>query len=54
MYQINAMAMYFDPKVLYEHDLIYSFINFNENFRNGNKKVNKVFIMSRKIINDHS
>ena len=39
---INVMAMYYDPKVWYNNDLIFNFINkFIENFRNRNGKVEK-------------
>ena len=32
---MNALAMYYDPKVWYKNDLIFNFMNFNEKFING-------------------
>ena len=33
--------MYYDPKVSYKNDLIFNFMNFNENFVHRNEKVEK-------------
>ena len=38
---MNAMAMYYDPKVSCKIDLIVNFMNFNENVMNRNEKVEK-------------
>ena len=40
---MNTMSLYYDPEVLYKNDLIFHFMNFNENLRNlrGKKKKNK-------------
>ena len=40
---MNAMAMFYDPKVSYKNDLIiFSFMNFHENFINFNEKMEKI------------
>ena len=39
---MNAMAMYYDPKVSYKNDLIFNIMNFNENFINKNANVEKL------------
>ena len=40
---MNAMAMFYDPKVSYKNDLIiFSFMNFHENFINLNEKMEKI------------
>ena len=39
---MNAMAMYYDPKVSYKNDLVFNFMNFNENFINMNEKFEKL------------
>ena len=40
---MNTMSLYYDPEVLYKNDLIFHFMNFNENLRNlrEKKKMNK-------------
>ena len=35
---MTAMAMYYDPKVGYKNNLIFNFMNFNENLKNREKK----------------
>ena len=37
-----GMAMYYDPSVGYKNNLIFNFMNFNENLNNGEKKVKKL------------
>ena len=32
-YQMNAMAMYYDPKVWYKNNLIFQFHEFNESLK---------------------
>ena len=40
---MNAMAMFYDRKVSYKNDLIiFSFMNFHENFINLNEKNGKI------------
>ena len=39
---MNAMAMYYDPKVSYKNDLKFNFMNFMENVINRNEKVEKL------------
>ena len=39
---MNAIAVYYDIKVTYNNDLIFNFMNFNENFINSNGKVGKL------------
>ena len=38
---MNAMTMYYDPKLLYENNLIFNFMNFRENLRNLRARKNK-------------
>ena len=35
---MTVMTMYYDPKVGYKNNLIFNFMNFNENLKNGEKK----------------
>ena len=46
---MNAVAMYYDPEVLYKNDLISNFMNFNENFINRNEKVEKLNLSTYKM-----
>ena len=39
---MNAMAMYYDPKVSYKNDLKFNFMNFMEKVINRNEKVEKI------------
>ena len=39
---MNAMAMYYDPKVSYKNDLNFNFIIFIEKFINMSEKVEKL------------
>ena len=39
---MNAMVMYYDPKVSYENDLKFHFMNFMEKVINRNEKVEKL------------
>ena len=39
---MNAVAMHWDPIVSYKNDLIFNFMNFNENFINRNENVEKL------------
>ena len=39
---MNAMAMYYDPKVSYKNDLKFNFMNFMEKVINRNEKVEKL------------
>ena len=41
-YQMNAMAMYYDPKVSYKNDLNFNVIKFMEKIINRNEKVEKL------------
>ena len=38
---MNTMSLYYDPEVLYKNDLIFNFMNFNENIRNLRERKNK-------------
>ena len=38
---MNAMAMYYAPKVWYKNNLIFNFMNFNGNTQNLREKVKK-------------
>ena len=35
---MDSMAMSYDPKALYRNDMIFNFMNFNENIINRNEK----------------
>ena len=39
---MNTMSLYYDPEVLYKYNLIFHFMNFNENLRNLREKKMKI------------
>ena len=39
---MTAMALYYDATAEYKTNLIFNFMNFNENKKNGEKKVKKL------------
>ena len=47
---MNAMAMCYDPKVSYKKDLIFDFMNFNENFINRNEKSGQIKPVNLKMM----
>ena len=38
---MNTMSLYYDPEVLYKNNLIFNFMNINENLRNLRERKNK-------------
>ena len=39
---MNTMSLYYDPEVLYKNNLIFHFMNLNENLRNLRDRKNKI------------
>ena len=39
---MTAMAMFYDPKVGYNNNLFFDFMNFNENLQNWRENVKKL------------